>query len=471
VPGLGLKYALIEPWKIHREPDALSRDSQSGMYWIHQEWIDYFVLKQAEKAGRYFDVARVRDMGGGDSADPFMSKEAIAARKDQLWQRSQFRNMVLTSEFWGIVLDPKGEVLLPKATYTVAGGRVIEKPRAVPYQRLRWPGIAFSPVPNLLRHGGRGLLEGIITIWSAMNNIMCLHQDFLQWLVNPPKEINIDALVDPNDSAQWPGKENLVKDTISGQQVIRTEQRRSRTSDVLANMQYYDQLFQRGSFVTDPIQGLPGYRKEITYRESAQNLDQALSVYSLMGENLEDGAISSISAAAEIIEYSAGFHDLLEVFDREQLEAWGIEPDTASDRGVKGIPAFDGTFHISGIQSLMKDMQSLANIKDVFIPLSERPRFAPYIKPYQILKSIEIRTNLTDEGIIADEKEAQIIDLQQQFAQAKEQEAMERLQEMQEALGVAELAQKLEGMSGLEIKEKAAAVKELTAEKSNVEEM
>jgi len=465
VPGFGLQYALIEPWKIHRDPDALSRDPQSGMYWIHQEWLDYFTLKQAEKNGRYFDVARVKETKHQDPSNPFMTKEAIAARKDMLWQRSKFRTMSLTSEFWGIVLDPRGEVLLPKATFTVAGGRVIEKPRPVPYKQLRWPGISFSPVPHLLRHGGRGLLEGIITIWEAMNNIMCLHQDFLQWLVNPPKEINVDALVDSNDSAQWPGKENLVKDTVSGQQAIRTEQRRSRTNDVLANLQYYDQLFQRGSFVTDPVQGLPGYRKEITYREAAQNLDQALSVYSLLGENLEDGAISSISAGAEVIEYSAGYHDYLELFDEDTLTEMGIVPDPENERGVSGIPAFDGTFHVSGIQALMKDMEALANIKDVIIPLSERPRYAAYIKPYNVLKSIEIRTNLTDEDIIASEDEVTVIDTQLELKQAEEQEAIDRMKELQEALGIAELAQKLDEIATMSSKEKAAAIKGMVAKK------
>ncbi|MBU2549038.1 MAG: hypothetical protein KKB20_11530, partial [Proteobacteria bacterium] len=38
VPGQGLEFSLVEPWKIQRDPDALSRDPQGGMYWIHQEW-------------------------------------------------------------------------------------------------------------------------------------------------------------------------------------------------------------------------------------------------------------------------------------------------------------------------------------------------------------------------------------------------------------------------------------------------
>ena len=49
----GLQIPLVEPWKIVRDPDALPRDPHSGMYWIHEEWLDYYVLKEAEKKQKY----------------------------------------------------------------------------------------------------------------------------------------------------------------------------------------------------------------------------------------------------------------------------------------------------------------------------------------------------------------------------------------------------------------------------------
>ena len=146
--------------------------------------------------------------------------------------------MILTSEFWGIVLDPQGQMLLPRATYTIAGGRVIQKPKRVPYRTLRWPGVSFSSLPDLLRFGGRGLLEGVLSVWEAMNQLMCLHQDYLVWIVNPPTEMNVDAFVDPDDVELNPGKKFLTRDTQSGQQAVRAVQRKSRTNDILANSQW-----------------------------------------------------------------------------------------------------------------------------------------------------------------------------------------------------------------------------------------
>jgi len=415
------------------------------MFWCHQEWLDYFVLRQGEEAGRYFDVARVKETTGEDPEDPFMSKEAIRARKEMIWDdRSQYRKMILTTEFWGIVLDPKGEMLLPRATYTVAGGRVIQEPTTSPYRKLRWPGLAFSPMPDILRFGGRGLLEGVLTIWEAMNNIMCLHHDYLQWIVNPPYEINVDGLVDPDDVEVWPGKKYIVRDTPNGQQVVRVVQRRSRTNDALSNMQYYDQQFQRGSFVSDAVQGLPGYRKDMTYREAAMNLDQAMGVYGLMGENIERGAIQAIEAGQEIIEKYAGYNDYTELFTDEQLQAMGVMPNPESPTGISGVPEMDGSYHVSGIQSLMKENETLQSLKEI-MPLANDPRYGRYIKPYQVLKSIEERVNLSDEGVIVSEKEAMEIQQQEADMMEEQKENMKAAQSLEQTKGMAEVMRLMEG--------------------------
>lgn len=445
VPGKGLEFTLVEPWKIHRDPDALSRDAQSGMFWIHQEWLDYFVLKKGEKAGRYFDVARVKEVDGEAPDNPFMTKEAISARRDAIWERSQFRKLILTSEFWGIVLDPKGEVLLPRATYTVAGNRVIQKPKAAPYRSLRWPGTVFSPIPNILSLGGRGLLEGVLTMWEAMNNIMCLHQDYLTWVVNPPTEVNVDALVDPNDVETWPGKTYATRDTMSGQQAVRTVQRRSRTNDVLSNMQYYDQQFQRGCLVTDGVQGLPGYRKDMTYKEASMNLDQAMGVYSLMGENIERGAIEAITAGLEIINAHAGYTDYEEEFSPEELGKFGIVPNLESENGVSGVPVFDGSFHVSGIQALMRENETLKALQEIIVPMANDPRFGPYIKPYKALKAIIERVNLNDEDVIVADEDAESIAQGAADAEEEQAQAAKAAQELEEVKGVAEVLDKLEG--------------------------
>jgi hypothetical protein len=239
---------------------------------------------------------------------------------------------------------------------------------------------------------------------------MSLHSDSLNWVVNPPKEINISALVDQDDIDDYPGKTYLVRDTVSGQQVVRTVDRKNVTNEILANLNYGDQHFQEGSFVTALVQGLPGWRAEVTAREQAQNLEQAMNVFSLMGQNLEDGAIQVVSAAAETIELNASPQDLLEVFPENIITAL---LNQGSPTGID-IPELTGSFHISGISAIMKDSEILKAITEMILPLmQEGSVFSPYLKPYNILRSIERRTNLQDEGVVASEEEAMAVQEQQ----------------------------------------------------------
>lgn len=399
--GIGLTIDLVEPWKIRRDPDAPPRDPQGGLYWIHQEWLDYHVLKRMEKVGKYFDVDRIKGDEKENPNNPMMTKDAIAKRKNQTWRRSSFRHMSLASELYGTILSPKAEELLPSGTYTVAGGRLIEVPKSTPYGWLRWPGVSFSAMPDLLRFGGRGLVEGIITLWESMCNIMCLHEDGLKYIINPPTEVCVNNLVDEEDVDHWPGKIYQTRDTVSGHQVIRPMDRHDATSSVLANLQYHDQLFQRGSMVTDSVQGLPGYRAEVTAHEAAQNLDQAMGVFGLMGGNLEDGAVQVLNAIVDVISSFATvadlFPDLSEETQQKVMAAGGR------------MPKLNGRFSISGMQELLRQADTLRYLTTIVIPMAEKPTWAPFINRYETLKAFESRTNLKDENIIVDEATARQI--------------------------------------------------------------
>ncbi|MFW5930446.1 MAG: hypothetical protein ACOCQI_01730 [Desulfosalsimonas sp.] len=418
--GTGLSFDLVEPWKIYRDPDAPPRNSQGGLFWIHQEWLDFHVLKKAEKSGKYHEVDKVKSLGEPVPNDPFMTREAIARRKDQIWERSKFRKMILTSEFWGSVLSPQGELLLENARMTMAGGRIIEAPKKSPYSRLRWPGLSFSALPDILSHGGRGLLEGNVRLWEAMCNLMCLHEDGLKFTVNPPTEINVDSLIDPEDIEDWPGKKYLTRDTMSGQQVVRTVERTDTTNSILANLQYHDQNFQRGSFVTDAVQGLPGYRAEVTAREAAQNLDQSMGIFSLMGANVENGAIDIMDATVDVMQTFAHPEELLtQVDDPEVAEA------IRAQYGNR-VPRLTGNFSISGLQELLKEQDTLRYLSTTIFPMASSPTWAPFIDRYKALRAFEARTNLKDEEIIIGPQQAQMVQQDQPMGMPAQQQGAGR---------------------------------------------
>lgn len=426
--GRGLRYDLVEPAKIHRDPNALSRDPQSGLYWIHQEWQDYYWLKEQEKKGIFRNVGNFSFGYQGRAQDQEnLSREAIAERKQQVWHANRFRSYVLTSEFWGTVLSPRGEMLLPNATYTVAADKVIRPPRAVPYPTLRWPGVGFSPLPHLLRFDGRGLLQGIRSLWYFMCSLLCLHNDSLNWKVNPPSEIDVSVLVDPDDLDDYPGKQWLTRGTLQGMQAFRTIDRRTDTGEILAYLNFGNQAYDEAT-LPSVTRGLPGYRAEVTAREAAQNLDQAMTIFGQIGKNLERGALAAIVAGAETVAINITFAELALFMGTE----WAMKyADPSSPTGLRLPRLTTGAFHVSGISALMQDWEIIRNIRDLILPLfTPNSVFLPYLKPYQVLKSLESRLNLKDEGIVVDQDTAKAID---QSQQRQQEEAIEAQRLMQQA--------------------------------------
>lgn len=394
--GKGLKYLLVEPWKIYRDPDAASREAQSGDFWIHSEYLNYWQLKEKEKAGIYQNIGdfpKEDDQAGDDKR---MTKEAVARRRKHIHYRSRFRKLILTSEFRGTVLDSRGEMLLPNAVYTTAGEKVVEAPKVNPYPNLRWPGTAFSPLPHPLRFDGRGLLQGIKTLWEFMCSLLSLHADYLNWMVNPPIEVDVSAMVDRKDLDWYPGKMCLTYGTLSGQQAFREIHSRSTTTDVLANLNFCKMQYEDGVLVPSVVRGLPGYRAEVTARESAQNLDQSMTVFGLMGFNIEQGSQEAIVAGSETLDAFMPYEDL-ERFMGPEIAMQFADPE--SPTGLRLPPLTSGQFTVSGVSAMMQDWEQLKNIRETVLPLFQMPAFAPYLRAYPTIKAIEERLNLKDENL------------------------------------------------------------------------
>jgi len=304
-------------------------------------------------------------------------------------------------------------MLLPSSTFTFANDAVIESPRVTPYDTLRWPGISFSPIPDFLAYEGRGLLHGIRSLWAFICSVLCLYNDNLNWVVNPMTEVELTALVDQDDIDTYPGKTYLTRGSMQGHQVVRTVERKAKTSDVLSVVKYYEELFDGGTFVTHALKGQVE-KREITAREAAQHLEQSMGVFGLIGENIEHGAIQSIKAGMETVVINAGFEDISVIFGEETSQNF---VDESSDTGIR-LPKLNGGFHVSGLSAILKDNETMRNIRETILPLMEEGHpVAKYLLPYRVLRSIEERINLRDEGIVVDEDKAREIDAQEQKRQ------------------------------------------------------
>lgn len=418
----GLVIYLIEPWKIYRDPDSEARKPWSGMYWIHEEWMD---LWQMKASGLYTHLDEVKEEHPDDN------REQAERRKNYFWHRSKFRKSVRVREFWGTVLDSKDELLMPNCTFTVAGDQVVRMPRQNPYVRLRWPGVSFSPFTELLRYEGKGIVEGMITIWWLLCNIMNLTCDNLNWIINSIKEIDIDVMRDPGDTEVYPGK-HIVRKAGSNPDSPAISERAFGThlNEVMAFLQYLSQQRDNSSFVNQFVAGLPGTRSNITKGEVEIKTRQSLGIFELMGDNFELGGIDALWAIFEVVMLNwTKAHDpsIQRVFGKEyKREAMAFGEMSIDQR--RAILKSNADISISGISAQLQQAENVEKMMGIVDKLLQSPMFAQFTKPYDFLKELAEIVGFHDPSWIMADDEVQKMSMLQgtQFWQtlAPEQQQM-----------------------------------------------
>ncbi len=284
----GLILDWTEPWKILRDPDALTGEPWSGNYRIHEEWMDMWRLK--EQGDYYINLDKVKE--GGQSTGLQDSKEEIVKRKKMYWERTKYRKSVLVRECSGIILDNDGDMLLPNGKYTIAGEVLIRKPEVIPFVNMRWAGSSFVPVPHILRYDGRGLIEGVFDIWKMLNKMLSLTMDDFSWVVNKMKEVIPELLLDPSDLDFYPGKDVYRSTDMIQYPVVKEVFDKSSIEKILAAAQYVSTLVDEGDWVNAMVQGLSGYREQITKGEVEIKTEQSMGIFDSIATEVESGGVN-----------------------------------------------------------------------------------------------------------------------------------------------------------------------------------
>jgi hypothetical protein len=286
----GMLLDWTEPWKICRDPDALPGEPQSGMYWIHEEWIDKWKIDEGGKDGYYINTDQVKE--GGTTTRIEDTKEEIERRKKMWWERNTFRKAVLVREFNGVILDRQGNLLLPNAKYTIACDTLIRKPTAIHFVNLKWPGTSFSPIPHILRYDGRGLIDGVFDMWKMLNKMLSLTMDDFSWVVNRMREVIPEMFLDPTDLELYPGKDIYRTMDNPKDACVRDLLTNSSIDKILAVAQYAGTQIDNNDFISDFVAGLPGTRSNITKGEVEIKTEQNLGIFDLIGSETEAGAVN-----------------------------------------------------------------------------------------------------------------------------------------------------------------------------------
>lgn len=372
----GLKFELVEPWKIHRDPDSISRNPHSGMYWIHEEWMDKWKLKEAG----YKNIDETGE-------EPDLEQKKQEQRKGMLAERGEFRKFMRVREFWGTVLDKKGNLLLPNATFTVGGNKIIKEPVPGEYIVAKFPGVGFSPLVNPTRFYGKGLIEGVIALWWLMINLMNLDIDNLNWVVNKMAAADPSKLLDPSDWGQEPGKTFIVQ---PGQiEAFYKELTTSaNTSDVLTRLQHWRQMYENGCMVNQFVAGLPGNRSDITLGEVEIKTKQSLGVFDSIGMDIEFGAVHVLWLVYEILMRNwteLSTPSITRVLGKDDESAVMFASMDTAQRMELLKSNCDIT--VSGVSTELQQSATLEKL-NIMLGLADKPAYAPYIKPFEMLEYV-----------------------------------------------------------------------------------
>jgi hypothetical protein len=408
VPGRGLIYTLVPPWQVHRDPDASSRDPWSGDYWAHVEWMDLWKVKRF--GPKY---VRLDEVTANESAWGQETQEKRFRRKNQYYSRTAFRHAVRVVEFWGVVLDKNGDLLLPDARFTVAGDVLIRNPEPNPFITLRWPGISFSPLPDLFSFDGHGIIETSLLLWLNTCNLMSLHMDDLSWRVNKLREIDRMDLEDPTDVAMFPGKtvfRSPRAKTPPGQSVVKEVFSSQSTNEALATLQHWDQRRENSSFVNQFVAGQRGTRTQITKGEVEIKTGQSMTIFDSIGEDVEEGGMNVLKATKEIL--LQNWSELSKpTITRILNSPAAIAFSQLSLDQRKELLHANCDVKVQGVSAQIKNSELVPRYQ-ALMKQAESTIFGKYFRPYSLLKKQVNSFGFYDADFIVSEQEAQALDAQ-----------------------------------------------------------
>lgn len=389
-----LRLKMIEPWKLWSDPDAAPRDPQSGLFKVHEEYIDYHELVEAGKQGRYVNIDRILQ----EPSDDYPMDQAKDRKKRGLgsWSRNRFRKQVRVREVWGDVLDHNGEMAIPNVRFTVANRTVIKRPTATIFPTLRWPIHQFAALPHLTNFHGVSLIEGMLKMWKLRNNLLCQTADNLNFILNTAYEVDSHKLVNPADTEIYPGAFKHIKANVTGPVYRPIESNKDFLPVVEQLLSITGNLYQNGVFVTELLKGEIGDRKDITLGEVQIKTQQGLGVFRSISKDVEGGGVQALEMIQEVLTTfwdptdHPSYADVLGPKHTLILSfLQGLAPE---DRIA--LMKQETEISIRGVSQLLQKAEILDRTLN-WMKITADPRYAGYVKDYEVLQRSADQLDMT----------------------------------------------------------------------------
>lgn len=218
---------------------------------------------------------------------------------DQINRKRVQLNIVNLREYWGDISNVRTQQVVARDVHIgLLDRKYVGFLRKIPYWHVRKkPYIIFSPLHVAYRFPGCGILEAVRDIFRGINRIANLQMDGLEYALLKQFEVDMSLLENPGDLATGiePGK--MYRKRMGTNQIPAV--REIEVSDIKAGgmeaMQLWDREIQRGTFITDQVQGLTGAKGETTATEVEQAAAGTSTMLLSIALDLEDQALSPLT--------------------------------------------------------------------------------------------------------------------------------------------------------------------------------
>lgn len=304
----GLRYVNIATSKTYIDPDYQAGSFTPPQFVIEEKEMDLAILKDMAKqinrqSGKnVFSIAEINKIKE-DQRD--VEHETEERSRRGLSEHNKTDKRVKILEFWGTLIDKETNKAKKNQLRVIANGKYIIRSQANPF----WHGSApyISTVPIIYPHRGVwgvSLVEPVVKMQYAYNNIINLAIDNLNYSVNKMYEYQPSNLLNPKTATRaYPGK--MFAKHTSGRAIeeIRTT---GLGQDSFMAMDLLQREIEKGTAITEFLMGTAGKSKTAT--EAELKTAQAQGLFDTVARDIEANSL------APLIEMS---FDLLAQFDDE----------------------------------------------------------------------------------------------------------------------------------------------------------
>lgn len=397
----GLKFVNVATSKVYIDPDYEMGSSEPPKFIIEEKEWDLAELKvmaariNKETGRRIFNMAEINKIEES-SQDPERDINDQTRRGLNTHAKTDRRVMVL--EFWGTIIDESKNKALKNQLRVIVNERVIVRSQDNPFDHQKLPYLPVVPITYPHRGvWGTSLVESVVKMQYAYNNIINLGIDNLNFSVNKVYTAQASQIVNPRSLTNiYPGK--IVH--VHGGEPFKEVRTSGLGQDSFMVLQQLQGEIERGTAITEFLMGTSGKSK--TAKEAELKTAQAQGLFDTIARDIE------VNSMAPLIEMA---FDLV-------MQYGDIPPE------FRGRYRFD----VGGLSLLLIRREQTEQITQVLALALKSQTIASMTNIRELYSKYLNMQNLDD--ILAEKKQGPNADQQREIEEGSREQAQKMVSQM-----------------------------------------